>query len=294
MSETRTHRLMLLLKKKNAILGRSDNVAVLRNTQSTDKQSASSFFQAAAFLSREALTRQRSSQSSYSQSASKLPMFLSKHLTFLAYLIPSTSLWNVLHEDHANDGGLWNYNGNVQSSMDLVVESRHPDYESVWDVACNLGIMLERMSKAHPERKFVGSDISDVMVAATKARCPTCTAEVFDLTSLQSEDFQMKKGHLPEPVDVVVVADVLYYMQWGHWPPFMNRVLPWSWTQSSRETFWHNLKGLAKKEVIFSNHQNNPAVIQLLQHMGASYLPAENVWVTPGTADLRAATHQGL
>jgi len=212
----------------------------------------------------------------------EFPLAVSTLLVSLQYVIPSASLWNSTHAGHQKDGGLWHYGENVGQALENFIETRHPSYESAWDVACNLGIFLERLAVKHPKRKFYGSDISAVMVNATKNRCPTCIAEVFNVNELQSPEFRPVPGHVPQPVDIVIVADVLYYMTWGGWPPLMNYVFPTSWTRVHRQTFWRHLKSLARKEVIFSDHQGNRAVTQFLKEMGATFLPEYGVWVTPG------------
>jgi len=225
---------------------------------------------------------QASTSKGFAPTFRKLPMAVSKLLVNLQYVMPSASLWNRTHEGHVEDGGVWHYGDSVEQHLESFIERRHPSYESAWDVACNLGIFLERLAVKHPERKFYGSDISTVMVNATMSRCPTCVAEVFDVNELQSTEFHPVRGHVPQAVDIVIVADVLYYMAWGGWPPIMNYVLPSSWTRVHRQTFWQNLKSLARKEVIISDHQGNTAVRQYLTEAGATFLAADGVWVTPG------------
>jgi len=216
------------------------------------------------------------------QTFRELPMAVSKLLVSLQYVMPSASLWNITHVGHVKDGGVWHYSESVEQNLENFIDTRHPSYESAWDVACNLGIFLERLAVKHPKRKFYGSDISTVMVNATMNRCPTCVAEVFDVNELQSPEFRPVPGHLPQPVDIVIVADVLYYIAWGGWPPIMNYVLPTSWTRVHRQTFWRHLTSLARKEVIFSGHQGNKAVTQYLMEMGATFMAEDGVWVTPG------------
>jgi len=214
-----------------------------------------------------------------------LPMFFSKRLIDLQYIWPwpSARLWNLTHAGHVKDGGVWHYGEDVEQYLENFIEMRHPSYSSAWDVACNLGIFLERLAVKHPNRQFYGSDISTVMVNATKKRCPSCVAEVFDVNEMQWPQFRPVPGHFPQPVDIVIVADVLYYMAWGGWPPLMNYALPTSWTRMNRQTFWQNLKSLARKEVIISHHGNS-AVTQYLEEMGATWLAEHGVWVTPGMA----------
>lgn len=218
------------------------------------------------------------------QAVKEFPLSVSKVLVNLQYAVPSSWLWNKTHEGHVEDGGLWHYGEDVQHRLGNFIEKRHPSYHSMWDVACNLGIFLERLARKHPDRKFYGTDISKVMVNATKSRCPSCVAETYDLNELQASEFTLVPGHLPQPVDIIIVADVLYYMAWGGLPPFLNYVLPPSWTHAHRDAFWRHLTSLAHKEVIFSGHQNNRAVTQYLKDMGATFIPEEGVWVTPGMA----------
>jgi len=217
--------------------------------------------------------------------ASELPIAISKHLVWLEYLVPSAAWWNVLHDGHVDDGGLWHYDKTVQHNLEQFVEQRHPSYDSLWDIASNQGFFLERLAEKHPERKFYGSDISSVMVNATKTRCPTCRTGVFDLANLESPDNVSLPSELPSVVDIVVVADVIVYLSWGGWPPILNTIIPAAWTRPHREHFWRHLTNLARKEVIFSNHQGNKGVLRFFQQMGATKVEKNGVefWVARGT-----------
>lgn len=209
-------------------------------------------------------------------------MAISKMLVNLNYLLPSAGLWNSIHDGHVKDGGVWHYGEKVEQDLENFIERRHASYASAWDVACNNGALLGRLAAKHPERSYFGSDISEVMVNATRERCPTCIAEVFDVNALQSSEFRPIAGRIPEPVDLIIVADVLYYMSWSGLPPLLNYALPASWTREHRHDFWQHLTGLARKEVIFSGHQGNTAVKRFLTEMGATFIASHNVWVTPG------------
>lgn len=217
-------------------------------------------------------------------SAEKLPLGISNHLVWLEYLFPSGAWWDFIHDGHVKDGGLWHYGHEECSVLERFVERRHPSYSSLWDLASNQGFLLKRLATKHPGRKFYGSDISAVMVNATKTQCPTCKAEVFDISALQSRDFSVTPGHLPEPVDIIVVADVIVYMSWGGWPPILNTILPTSWTRTYRENFWYHLTHLARKEVIFNNNQGNLGVLRFLEQMGATRIEENGAifWVAPG------------
>jgi hypothetical protein len=210
-------------------------------------------------------------------------MALSKHLVWLSYIIPTGGVWDAIHDGHVKDGGIWNYTNHVEQKLDSFLEKRHPQYNSLWDVACNLGLVLGRLSQYHPERKYYGSDISSVMVNATKHNCPSCIADVFDLQELQSASFGVTLGRIPQPADIIIVADVLYYIAWGGLPPFLSSFIPASWMRSYRTRFWRHLTGLAKTEVIFTDHEGNADVRRFLTEMGATFLPDEGFWVTPGT-----------
>lgn len=213
----------------------------------------------------------------------ELPMAISKHLVWLNYVVPIGGVWDAIHDGHVKDGGIWNYSNNVHQRLDSFLERRHPSYESVWDVACNLGLILGRLARTHPERKYYGSDISSVMVNATRENCPACFADVFDMNELQSSNFGLTLGRIPQPADIIIVADVLYYISWAGLPPFLNGLLPQSWTISYQTRFWRHLTGMAKTEVIFTDHEGNDGVKQFLTKMGATFLPDEGFWVAPGT-----------
>lgn len=148
------------------------------------------------------------------------------------------------------------------------IEGRHPDYDSVWDVACNLGVVLKHLDIKHPNRRHVGSDISSVMVNATRSECLNCIVEAFDVAQLQYADHS--PHGFPNEVDVIIVADVMYYISWGGWPPIGNWLYPSFMVSGYQTRLLQHLTRRARKEVIFTNHQNNEGVHRFFREMGIS------------------------
>ena len=211
---------------------------------------------------------------------------------WLAYILPSSrSLWERIHCQGERGGGLWRYKLNVHSEIVQVVHTAYPRYSSLLDVACNLGFMLGRLQALHPAARHYGSDISLAMIEATQRRCAECVVGTFDVQRLQAEELGPTPGaalppDFPPAFDVVVVSDVLYYMAWGGWPPaalqqsVVGRVLP---RRRSYERFARQLSALARRAVVFSDHQGNAGVMDFFRHAGVVQVGV-GVWVLNGTA----------
>ena len=137
-------------------------------------------------------------------------------LVWLIYLFkrPPPVLWDHIHSRANGSSGIWRYGSSVHPELLCYIESHHPEYDSLLDVASNLGIMLGRLKDAHPNAIHVGTDISSEMVSSTRRRCPSCSTHQFDLQRLLDvlDDASFKPGRagVPEAADLVLVSDVLY------------------------------------------------------------------------------------
>jgi hypothetical protein len=139
-----------------------------------------------------------------------------------------------------------------------------------------MGFILERLDAKHPDARHYGTDISRVMVNRTARRCPRCTVGQFDINNLRDLKFEKIGDAFPAVFDLVIVSDVLYYMKWLDYPPgifqFMSHIgfkMP-PRVRADQIQFFARLRGLARKEVIFSDHQDNSGVIDFLTAMNAT------------------------
>jgi len=133
-----------------------------------------------------------------------------------------------------------------------------------------------------------GTDISAVMVNTSAAQCPSCKLLQWDLNLLQGEAYNNRiVASWPTSFDIVLVSDVLYYLSWAGWPPILSwsGLLPDRFTKEHKRRWWKRLTALARKEVIFSDHQMNPAVVAFLQEMGATRHVFYGIWTARGTAN---------
>jgi SAM-dependent methyltransferase len=225
-------------------------------------------------------------------------------LHWLPYVLPRAPpwFWDWLHSKQP--GGLWKYNANVQTELTSFVLRTQPDYKSLLDVACNGGYMLQRLQKQRPKAKHYGTDISPAMVAATQSRCTECAGvAVYDLATLVIDEKAARSAGnvsitdeqgrvLPPSYDVVIVSDVLFFMPWAGLPPAANRFVPTSWLRASQKRLFDALTRMAKRVVVFSDHENNPYVVDFLQAMGAVRRPMvtlhgrkqRSVWTAAGRA----------
>ena len=212
---------------------------------------------------------------------------------------------------------MWRYGPSVQAEVTRYVLERHADYASALDIGCNVGfmlarlqvkpycttnpnvVMLARLQEANPRAQHYGTDISPTVVAAARERCPQCAAVVpFDLAALLDEETASQAGvrplaaGLPTAVDVVIVSDVLFYMPYGHLPPALGRLVPSAWLRPSQRRLFDALARLARREVIFSDHEDNPGVIDFLESNGATRVQlrgrnrasGRSVWTAAGRA----------
>eukprot|EP00918_Siedleckia_nematoides_P016427 GHVU01035335.1.p1 GENE.GHVU01035335.1~~GHVU01035335.1.p1 ORF type:complete len:296 (-),score=2.73 GHVU01035335.1:500-1387(-) len=202
---------------------------------------------------------------------------------WMAYLLPSGSLWDRLHAAAEKSGGIWHYNESVMSELDHYISFHHPHYRSLWDVSCNEGYILLRLQQKHPHAQHYGSDISSMMVKTTRNRCPACHVEVFDLFDLQWPHRPIPRG-FPPVFDVIVVSDVLFYASWAGLPPLLFHIglLPSFIERKAIQRFTDRLTSMACDEVVFSNHEHNPTIQRLFRAMGATQ--KQSFWALQGQA----------
>ena len=223
------------------------------------------------------------------------------HGHWLPYVIPSGGpawLWDSLHY-HSGDG-MWQYSAdNVGNAISSYILDAHPNCSSLLDVACNQGFLLNRMQRLRPHARHYGTDISTRMTEAAHERCPRCHGIAqLDLNSLARAPFVGPlPATFPKEYDVVVVADVLYFISWGGWPPALCHALPQSILYPAQRRFFDALTSLASLEVVFSDHQDNACAVAFLRGIGAMRRPVPashgngrrggsshtpSVWVAPG------------
>jgi len=200
------------------------------------------------------------------------------NLHWMPYVLPRTpaSLWDHLHRKGGN-GGIWHYREDVHAEIVRYVHDSHASYASLLDVACNLGFMLASFQRIRPRAAHYGTDVSPLMVTAARRRCPVCNATAaFDLASLALDSAVANDAGscplahgLPASFDLVIVSDVLYYMPFASLPPIFSRVIPSVMLRASQKRLFDALTRLARQEVIFSTHQDNPMVIDFLEANGA-------------------------
>ena len=170
-------------------------------------------------------------------------------------------------------------------------------YESIWDVSCNVGFMLASLLKRHPGAKHYGTDISNVMVAATRENCPSCMATQFDLGNLVNPAISPQEvvyaawhqEDAPRFFDVILVSDVLLFIRWGGIPPILLRCscccsMFRKWALPSQRAFINNIASLARDEVVFSYNQGNIIVSTMMQELGIEFDKKHSIYKVPGTA----------
>lgn len=223
-----------------------------------------------------------------------------RHHIWLAYLWPTTKNWDYVF----SEGDIWKYDERkIQrtAQVQYIMRSLTADFKdvgmkndrsmddhlSVLDVSCNLGYMLQAISSGANKRSIdlnlYGLDISKRMVEETHKNCVSCLAEVFDLSTL---DDASSWPSYPDHFDYVLVSDVLYYLKFGGIPPLIFKVCEFCRTLGfvveREKRFADALSRLARKEVVFSNHQGNDFAKSFLTNVGATFLETEGVYILEG------------
>lgn len=216
-----------------------------------------------------------------------------------AYFVPSPDTWDAIHRHgQQNSGGVWKYDQQRLTRSDVFRYLARKKYTSLLDVSCNVGFILSSLMKMHPAAKHYGTDISVTMVETAQENCPMCAGfaqfdlgrlseEVSSPQELLHEAWGDSRKAAPKTFDVILVSDVLYYISWGGIPPvlftcecccgiFRRLALP------SQRRFMENLASLANDEVLFSSHQGNLAVTEMMKALGAQLEGA--LFRLPGTA----------
>ena len=126
-----------------------------------------------------------------------------------------------------------------------------------------------------PHAAHYGGDISPRMVRRARRRCPRCFVEVVDAAALALPD------GWPVSYDVVLVSDVLYYIPFAGVPQMVaseNRNV------AASKPWFAAVSRLARREVVFSSHQNNPWVRAMLRAARRAPLSPGGAWALAGTA----------
>jgi SAM-dependent methyltransferase len=192
---------------------------------------------------------------------------------WLAYVFPTQTVWDRVHRG----GGTrhWREHNGTQAVLVAQINQRHPGYASLLDLGCSRGYILAQLASQRPHAAHYGGDISPMMVRRAQQICPQCRVAVVDAANLDLPD------GWPDSYDVVLVSDVLYYIPFAGVPQMVaseNRNV------AASKPWFGAVANLARREVVFSAHQNNPWVRAMLRANGAQQLSPGGAWVLAGTA----------
>jgi hypothetical protein len=160
----------------------------------------------------------------------------------------SPELWDWIHQngEQFGSGGIWRYSDMLKGAGVVRYLSHQPKYDRLADMSCSVGIILSTLREGNPAAEHVGSDISRLMVNKTRARCPQCRAEQFDLGNFKRPAEERVDYVFPGTFDYVIISDVLIYIAWGGWPPLLLRIC-----QPCRQ--------MALSDQVLTMSRNNPA-----------------------------------
>ena len=192
---------------------------------------------------------------------------------WLAYVFPTQTVWDRVHKGAAT--AHWREHGATQAVLVSQINQRHPAYTSLLDLGCSRGFILAQLASQRPHAAHYGGDISPRMVRRARRWCPRCFVEVVDAATLDLPD------NWPDSYDVVLVSDVLYYIPFAGVP---QMVASENSNVAASKPWFAAVSRLARREVVFSAHQNNPWVRAMLRASGAQQLSPGGAWVLAGTA----------
>ena len=192
---------------------------------------------------------------------------------WLAYVFPTQTVWDRVHKGAAT--AHWREHAGTQAALVAQINLRHPGYASLLDLGCSRGLILAQLAARQSQAAHYGGDISPRMVRRARRLCPQCRVAVVDAATLDLPD------GWPDSYDVVLVSDVLYYIPFAGVPQMVaseNRNV------AASKPWFAAVARLARREVVFSAHQNNPWVRAMLRANGAQQLSPGGAWVLAGTA----------
>jgi len=206
---------------------------------------------------------------------------LSTKRTWVAHFFSSPEIWDNIHQEgrKLGEGGVWGYGDWLKDKESLKYLLTQPKYDRLADISSSVGIVLSTLQERNPEAEHFGSDISEVMVNQTKQRCKKCHVAQFDISQFQRPEGEVVPYAFPGTFDYVLVEDVLIYIAWGGWPPFLLRVceLCRRMVLTHQKRWLQRVKAITRRTVIFSDHQGNPIVADMFRglarelHLGVHF-----------------------
>ena len=212
---------------------------------------------------------------------------LSTKRVWLAHLLPqSPDVWDNIHEQgqKLGAGGVFGYGNWLRSQPSIQYLRTQPKYDRLADMSSSVGIILATLQERNPGAEHLGSDISRLMVNATQERCRQCHVAQFDVGRFQQPEGEAVQYAFPGTFDYVLVEDVLYYIAWGGWPPFLLRICePCRRMVLTHQKRWlDRVKALTRRKVVVSSHQGNPIVVDMFRALGVTL--QRGVYLVDGTA----------
>lgn len=227
-----------------------------------------------------------------------------------AYVFPSREVWDHAHskaEQQQKAGGIWGYNiTDLRKSYAVQYINQQPEYESLADLSCNLGMhahaLLENRTAHGVLRPTIYcTDISSkvIDVGRRNGYCSDCKRGALDISVFADSDafgrhadeMQRAFGTSRPRFDYVLVSDVLLYVPWAGWPPWVLQgkvicerllKLEGEWLSfcggivkklpgvaEAQRRFVSNLLSVTMREIVFSNTQQNPGVVDFFDNVGA-------------------------
>ena len=200
---------------------------------------------------------------------------------WLAYVLPLRPLWDAVHAGGATRH--WREHAATQAVLVAEINQRHPAYASLLDLGCSRRAVAS--SRGKKGCFFAARQKAQARALRRRHQSKDGPPRATNLSPVSRRRSSTPRNspcrRWPDSLDVVLVSDVLYYIPFAGVPQMVaseNRNV------AASRPWFAAVSRLARREVVFSSHQNNPWVRAMLRAAGARQLSPGGAWALAGTA----------
>mmetsp|Transcript_14105 Transcript_14105/g.48614 ORF Transcript_14105/g.48614 Transcript_14105/m.48614 type:complete len:266 (+) Transcript_14105:64-861(+) len=220
-------------------------------------------------------------------------------LTYAAPLLGAAATqlsWDAVHLSSSGVGGAWGYDpATEQWRIEGHVVHKLGTTDSVLEVGCHHGYLLERLQRHRPEAAHAGLDVSAAALDVARTRCAGCEFARLDVSTLargggsRSVETLQAAGLRGAPFDMVLVPDVLFYVSLGLLPPvaWLNMVhygVGRPYVLKHARLLLRGLQCAALKEVLLSHHDFHKGVLAVVYAGNVTWNHDTSTFSLPGLA----------
>ena len=112
-------------------------------------------------------------------------------------------------------------NPRLEAALDLVRSKLAPDTR-VLEIGCGIGVVTEAIAKGTPRGRVWACDLSPANVAFARRTLPSDRVDLFVCDVL--DGFDVLRAHVTEPVDLLVMVDVLEHLPMSRQEELFERI----------------------------------------------------------------------